>query len=62
MDLASIFGFGLAIAVVGGLMVLGGDPTIFLDCHSAIIVFGGALAATMIRFPLHAILPAFRSG
>jgi chemotaxis protein MotA len=56
MDFATLIGFGLAIAVVGGLMVLGGDPAVFLDSHSAIIVFGGAIAATMIRFPLHATL------
>ena len=56
MDFATLIGFGLAIAVVGGLMVMGGDPTVFLDSHSVIIVFGGAIAATMIRFPLHATL------
>jgi chemotaxis protein MotA len=55
MDLATILGFGVAATVIGGLMVLGGDPSVFLDTHSAIIVFGGALAATMIRFPMHAI-------
>jgi chemotaxis protein MotA len=56
MDFATLIGFGLAIAVVGGLMVMGGDPSVFLDSHSAIIVFGGAIAATMIRFPLQATL------
>jgi len=56
MDLASIMGLVAAVVVVGGIMVLGGDPSVFLDTHSAIIVFGGALAATMIRFPMHAII------
>jgi len=56
MDFATLIGFGLATAVVGGLMVLGGDPGVFLDTHSVVIVFGGAIAATMIRFPLHATL------
>ncbi len=56
MDFATLIGFGLAVAVVGGLMVLGGDPAVFLDSHSVVIVFGGAIAATMIRFPLHATL------
>jgi chemotaxis protein MotA len=59
MDFASILGFLLAIGIVGLLMVLGGDPTIFLDSHSAIVVFGGAAAATMIRFPMHAIKEGF---
>jgi chemotaxis protein MotA len=62
MDFATLIGFGLAMAVVGGLMVLGGDPAVFLDSHSAIIVFGGAIAATMIRFPLHATLHGLPVG
>jgi chemotaxis protein MotA len=56
MDLASLIGLVTAVVVVGGIMVMGGDVSIFLDYHAAIIVFGGALAATMIRFPLNTIL------
>jgi chemotaxis protein MotA len=62
MDFATISGFVAAIVIVGALMVMGGDPAIFLDSHSAIIVFGGAMAATMIRFPMHAILEGFPIG
>jgi chemotaxis protein MotA len=62
MDFATLIGFVLAIVVVGGIMLLGGDVSVFLDSHSAIIVFGGALAATMIRFPLHATLHGFPVG
>lgn len=62
MDIATIAGFVAAMVIVGALMVMGGDPTIFLDSHSSIIVFGGAMAATMIRFPLNAILEGFPVG
>lgn len=62
MDIATLVGFAAAIFIVGLLMVLGGDPMIFVDSHSAIVVFGGAFAATMIRFPLHATLEGLPIG
>ncbi len=62
MDIASLGGFFLAIAIVGWLAISGGDPRVLMDTHAAVVVFGGAIAATMIRFPLHSTLYGFPIG
>jgi len=51
-DIATIGGFTLAITVVVWLVLYDGDPRGFLNKHAAVTVFGGAIAATLIRFPL----------
>ena len=42
------------------MILMGGDLRMFLDMHAFIVIFGGAFAATLIRFPLsdHAARPA----
>jgi chemotaxis protein MotA len=62
MDIASIGGFVLAIVIVGWLAVSGGDPRVLMDMHAAVCVFGGAMAATMIRFPMGSVLHGFPVG
>lgn len=62
MDFASIAGFGLATAIILALMILGGDPGIFIDSHASLVVFGGAIAATMIRFPMRSIMEGLPIG
>ena len=62
MDISSIVGFAVAIGVIMLLAITGGDPRVLLDSHAAIVVFGGAIAATMIRFPLAATLHGFPVG
>ena len=42
------------------MMLMGGDLIMFVSDHAVIIVFGGSIAATMIRFPLSAMLHGFR--
>src|SRR3979411_1203180 len=51
-------GVGLVFGIIGvGVMVLlGGDVHMFISEHAIIIIFGGSIAATMIRFPLAAML------
>src|SRR6202051_407025 len=46
--------FGTIILVL--IMLMGGDIHMFISEHAVIIVIGGSIAATMIRFPLSAIL------
>ena len=41
---------------------MGGDFRMFYDIHAIIIIFGGSIAATMIRFPLSAILHGMPLG
>ena len=41
---------------------MGGDFRMFYDSHAVIIIFGGSFAATLIRFPLSAILHGMPLG
>ena len=41
---------------------MGGDLHMFLSEHAMIIIFGGSIAATLIRFPLGAILHGLPLG
>ena len=41
---------------------MGGDLRMFLDLHAFIVIFGGATAATLIRFPLSSHLPRPADG
>ena len=56
MDIMTGAGLVAGTIVIATLMLLGGDLNIFVSDHAVIIIFGGSFAATMIRFPLGAIL------
>jgi chemotaxis protein MotA len=56
MDITTALGLVAGIIVVATMMLLGGDLAIFISDHAIIIIFGGSFAATLIRFPLSAIL------
>jgi len=62
MDITTALGLVAGIIVVGAMMLLGGDLGMFISDHAIIIIFGGSIAATMIRFPLSAILHGFPLG
>nr|WP_306268279.1 MotA/TolQ/ExbB proton channel family protein [Pararhizobium sp. IMCC3301] len=62
MDLASILGIVFSFSVVVVAMFLGGNLSQFVDLPSVLIVIGGGLAATLIRFPLAGLLAAFGTG
>src|SRR5258708_14315858 len=48
--------------VVSAMIFMGGDLHMFLSEHAIIIIFGGSIAATLIRFPLSAILHGLPLG
>src|SRR6516165_5683865 len=56
MDIMTGAGLVAGTIVVATMMLLGGDLAIFISDHAIIIIFGGSFAATLIRFPLSAIL------
>jgi chemotaxis protein MotA len=61
MDIATLLGIAVAAAlVVSSVALSGGSYTAFLDLPSAMIVFGGALAAALVSFPLRNIANTFR--
>jgi len=62
MDIMTGAGLVFGIIVIATLMLLGGDLNIFVSDHAAIIIFGGSTAATMIRFPLGAMLHGIPLG
>ncbi|ALV27210.1 motility protein A [Pannonibacter sp. Q-1] len=62
MDLASIIGIIGAFAIVMVAILLGGSFGQFVDLPSILIVVGGGLAATLIRFSLGGIGSALALG
>jgi chemotaxis protein MotA len=62
MDITTALGLVAGVIVVATMMLLGGDLAIFISDHAIIIIFGGSFAATLIRFPLSAILHGIPLG
>lgn len=62
MDLATLIGIVGAFGIVIIAIFLGGSFGQFIDVPSILIVFGGGLAATLIRFQLSDIAAAFTTG
>jgi chemotaxis protein MotA len=62
MDLTTGLGLVAGAAVVIALILMGGDLRTFYDVHAIIVIFGGAFAATLIRFPLASILHGMPLG
>ncbi len=56
MDLASVIGLVLAMALTFIPIILSGQIMAFIDIGSMMIVFGGGLAATMASYPLKSFL------
>ena len=56
MDIATGLGLAAGAAVIVTLILMGGDLRMFYDIHAIIIIFGGSFAATLIRFPLAAMM------
>src|SRR3954467_2854052 len=62
MDIMTGVGLVSGIIVVAIMVLMGGDLHMFISEHAMIIIFGGSIAATMIRFPLSAILHGLPLG
>lgn len=58
MDIATIIGLIAGIGVVIAAILLGGDLMSFIDIPSVMIVIGGAIAATVLRFTLGQVMVA----
>ncbi len=52
MDLATIIGLVLGVILLGGSILLGGNAIIFVSLQSALVVFGGTLAGTMVSYSI----------
>src|SRR3954463_5783087 len=62
MDIATSLGLVAGAIVLCSLILMGGDLRMFADLHAAIVIFGGAFAATLIRFPLSSIMHGMPLG
>jgi chemotaxis protein MotA len=60
MDIATVVGTVLAIALILGAIVIGGGSFMaFIDVPSILVVIGGSIAAALISFPLPNFLGVF---
>lgn len=55
MDLATIVGLVLCTIAIGGSVLGGGDLLLFVDFPSMIVVAGGVIGATCIRWPMEVL-------
>src|ERR1700742_1345599 len=62
MDIMTSVGLVAGTIVIAILMLLGGDLEMFVSEHAMIIIFGGSISATMIRFPLGVMLHGLPLG
>jgi len=62
MDIMTGAGLIFGVIVIATMVFMGGDLHMFVSEHAVIIIFGGSIAATMIRFPLSAILHGLPLG
>jgi chemotaxis protein MotA len=62
MDFATSVGLLFGVAVVCTLILMGGSFSLYYDIHAVIVIGGGTLAATIIRFPFSALVHGFPMG
>ncbi|HEB78984.1 MAG TPA: flagellar motor protein PomA, partial [Rhodospirillales bacterium] len=62
MDIATLIGIVAGLGVIGAAISLGGDFGSFVNVPSILVVFGGTIAATFIKFPLKDVMSAFKTG
>lgn len=62
MDITTGVGLIVGALVTLSLIMMGGNLAMFADSHAFIVIFGGAFAATLIRFPFSAIMHGLPLG
>lgn len=62
MDLATIIGIVLGSIIVGIAIFMGGNFMTFVNAPSILIVIGGTIAATVLRFPISGVASSFLMG
>ena len=60
MDLAPVIGLILGLLLVGTAIAIGASPMTFVSVSSVLIVMGGTLSATLIRFPASEVKKAVK--
>ncbi len=62
MDIATSLGLAAGAGVIALVILMDGDIGMFLNSHAAIIIFGGAFAATLVRYPFSSIIHGMPLG
>ncbi len=62
MDIATSLGLIAGVVVISTIILMGGDFRMFYDIHAIIIIGGGSVAATLIRFPIIAMVHGLPMG
>src|SRR3569623_2611779 len=62
MDITTSVGLVAGSFVIAVMVLLGGDLHMFVSEHAMIIIFGGSISASLIRFPLISILHGLPLG
>ncbi len=62
MDVATVGGIIAGFFIVGLAIAMGGAVSVFFNAPSFLIVIGGAISATVLRFPINKVLAAFKTG
>jgi chemotaxis protein MotA len=60
MDIATIVGVVVGLALLGWALQTGGGLGMFIDVPSIMIVVGGTIASTLINFPLQQVLSVLK--
>src|SRR5690606_25149875 len=59
MDIATVIGIVAGFGLIAVAIIMGGNPILFVDIPSAVIVFGGTVAATLINYPMSDLMGVF---
>src|SRR4051812_20166482 len=62
MDIMTSVGLVCGIIVIAVMVFMGGDLHMFISEHAMIIIFGGSISATLIRFPRIAMVHGLPLG
>ena len=62
MDITTSIGLLAGTIVIALMVFMGGDLHMFISEHALIIIFGGSISATLIRFPLSSMLHGLPLG
>lgn len=62
MDIATLIGLVSGLAIIAVAIMLGGDIGSFINIPSILIVVGGTIAATLIKFTLPDVMTALKTG
>jgi chemotaxis protein MotA len=62
MDITTALGLAAGAVVLCAMILMGGDLHMFVSEHAILVIFGGSFSATLIRFPLTAILHGLPMG